>query len=189
MAQPFLSPVFLGTGWMKIELLLVQVQECGVVLLQYAIKVRKTAYKIFFHLLNLSVNLRILPSTKWESIYLFPIIMKINAIHILLIAVLSSIKVKNISISLCVLCVNISAVTCNSVTLPNGQVSPMMETYPYGTRITFSCNNGYRLDTSGHQSASSARCSDTGMWSHNTPECDRSKTIFIHIKYPTFCFP
>ena len=95
-------------------------------------------------------------------------------------------KFRPLIINICIF-----AVTCPILSLTNGQItpSPTNGKYTYGTWITFSCNNGYRLDTSGHQSASSARCSDTGMWSHNTPECDRSIRIFIHIKYATCCFP
>ena len=76
-------------------------------------------------------------------------------------------------------------VTCAPVHLFNGQANTMASLvhgrYPFGTKISFLCNTGYSLDTTG--SNSSITCLTTGVWSHTTPRCNIGNgTIFIRYK-------
>ena len=70
-------------------------------------------------------------------------------------------------------------VTCPHVQLPNGQVtsssSPVNGQYPFNAMISFSCDLGYTLNTTG--SNPSITCLDTGDWSHSIPRCNLGNVI------------
>ena len=69
--------------------------------------------------------------------------------------------------------------TCPPVQLSHGQVNAnklrVNGKYPYDTTISFSCDSGYSLDTTGIGSGTSTTCLQTGYWSHSTPRCNQSK--------------
>ena len=69
---------------------------------------------------------------------------------------------------------NFLTVICPAIQFVNGQVNATSVSenghYLNGTIITFTCNSGYILDTTG--SSSSIICLATGYWSNSTPRCN-----------------
>ena len=78
---------------------------------------------------------------------------------------------------------NILAITCPDVQLPNGQVitsnSLVNGRYPISATISFSCDLGYTLNTTG--SNPSITCLDTGDWSHPTPRCNVGNGFLLQL--------
>ncbi|XP_066291226.1 fibrillin-1-like isoform X2 [Branchiostoma lanceolatum] len=69
----------------------------------------------------------------------------------------------------------ISAAQCPTLTPPgNGTLSPIKANYSYNDEVTFSCNQGYKLD-----GASSARCQADRTWSNPVPTCTRNHAFEV----------
>ena len=78
-------------------------------------------------------------------------------------------------------------VTCPAVHLSNGKVTASQEQLYngkswYNTTLTFSCNSGYKLDTSPRGSASITKCLATARWSKTVPRCKKSNTQLLEYK-------
>ena len=59
---------------------------------------------------------------------------------------------------------------CPSLVIDNGLLSRVGPYYP-GDEVIFSCNNGYQI-----VGASSAACTNSGLWSKSTPSCQSMLT-------------
>ena len=70
----------------------------------------------------------------------------------------------------------LTGVNCSTPTSPpNGQVSHTAGT-TFGQTATYSCNTGYNL-----LGSNTRTCQATGSWSGDTPTCQGSCAIFVHL--------
>ncbi|CAH1273057.1 PKD1L3 [Branchiostoma lanceolatum] len=72
-------------------------------------------------------------------------------------------------------CAGSAAVQCPTLTPPgNGTMSPIGANYSYNDEVTFTCNQGYRLE-----GASSVRCQADRTWSDPVPRCTRNHAFEV----------